>query len=115
MTARERTTVAPIYPAALLAWWGMSLTAAVAHQRVGENHEHRDHDVCETDVKQQPWRKLLYVRQDYPDNYVDSTFLEEMKKNGKMRSRQDVTMIHDVGDMSDPRLAYACMAFLQET
>ncbi len=27
------------------------------------------------------WRKILYEDQDVPDNYVDRTFLEEMKKN----------------------------------
>lgn len=31
------------------------------------------------------WKKLLYVRQAYPDNYVDHTFLEEMQKNGKLQ------------------------------
>lgn len=29
-----------------------------------------------------PWRKLLWVKQNYPDNYVDSTFLDELQKNG---------------------------------
>ena len=28
-----------------------------------------------------PWRKLLYIKQNYPDNHVDHTFLEEMQKN----------------------------------
>ncbi|KAG0200617.1 hypothetical protein BGX28_006349 [Mortierella sp. GBA30] len=32
-----------------------------------------------------PWRKLLYVKQDYPDNYVDDTFLEELQKNANVR------------------------------
>ncbi|KAG0229969.1 hypothetical protein BGW42_001200 [Actinomortierella wolfii] len=32
-----------------------------------------------------PWRKLLYVKQDYPDNYVDETFLEELQKNANVR------------------------------
>lgn len=31
-----------------------------------------------------PWRKLLWVKQSYPDNYVDSTFLEELQKNGEL-------------------------------
>lgn len=30
-----------------------------------------------------PWQKLLWVKQNYPDNYVDSTFLEELQRNGK--------------------------------
>ncbi|KAF9276684.1 hypothetical protein BGZ68_009845 [Mortierella alpina] len=32
-----------------------------------------------------PWQKLLYVKQDYPDNYVDDTFLEELQKNANIR------------------------------
>jgi len=27
------------------------------------------------------WLKLLYIQQDYPDNYVDETFLEELQRN----------------------------------
>lgn len=30
-----------------------------------------------------PWQKLLWVRQNYPDNYVDETFLDELQRNGK--------------------------------
>ena len=33
--------------------------------------------------RKKSWRKILYERQDYPDNYVDASFLEEMKKNGR--------------------------------
>ena len=28
-----------------------------------------------------PWKKILYEEQDYPDNYVDESFLDELKKN----------------------------------
>jgi hypothetical protein len=34
-----------------------------------------------------PWQKLLWVKQNYPDNYVDSTFLDELQRNGKKRAR----------------------------
>ena len=30
------------------------------------------------------WNKILYEEQNVPDNYVDDTFLEEMKKNCKL-------------------------------
>ncbi|CAB4389669.1 phosphatidylinositol N-acetylglucosaminyltransferase [Rhizophagus irregularis] len=36
--------------------------------------------------KREPWRKLLWIKQDYPDNYVDSTFLEELEKNVNVRA-----------------------------
>ncbi|AOW01683.1 phosphatidylinositol N-acetylglucosaminyltransferase subunit C [Yarrowia lipolytica] len=28
-----------------------------------------------------PWKKLLWVKQDYPDNYVDSSFLSQLRRN----------------------------------
>ena len=31
--------------------------------------------------RKEPWRKVLYEDQGVPDNYVDKSFLEEMKKN----------------------------------
>jgi len=32
--------------------------------------------------EKQRWRKLLYTKQDFPDNFVDHTFLEAMERNG---------------------------------
>ncbi|KAJ2780822.1 glycosylphosphatidylinositol anchor biosynthesis [Coemansia javaensis] len=32
-----------------------------------------------------PWRRLLYIQQDYADDYVDSTFLRELQKNANVR------------------------------
>ncbi|KAE8748775.1 hypothetical protein FOCC_FOCC004578 [Frankliniella occidentalis] len=29
----------------------------------------------------QKWRKILYGNREYPDNYTDSSFLQEMRKN----------------------------------
>ena len=29
------------------------------------------------------WRKVLYEHQNVPDNYVDETFLEQLKRNSK--------------------------------
>ena len=34
--------------------------------------------------KRTKWNKILYEEQNVPDNYVDDTFLEEMKKNCKL-------------------------------
>ncbi|XP_012943781.1 phosphatidylinositol N-acetylglucosaminyltransferase subunit C [Aplysia californica] len=36
--------------------------------------------------EKKPWRKILYEDQGYPDDYVDSSFLEELKKNLHVRS-----------------------------
>lgn len=32
--------------------------------------------------QRKPWRKLLWVKQDYPDNWTDNSFLEELQRNG---------------------------------
>lgn len=45
-----------------------------------------DQGDAENEMIRKPWRKLLYIKQDYPDNYVDHTFLEEMQKNANVRS-----------------------------
>ena len=31
--------------------------------------------------RQRTWKKNLFENTDYPDNYTDKTFLEELKKN----------------------------------
>ncbi|KAI3635095.1 hypothetical protein MIR68_006661 [Amoeboaphelidium protococcarum] len=39
------------------------------------------------------WRKLLYIKQDYPDNYVDHTFLEQMQKNANLKTQDYWTIV----------------------
>jgi phosphatidylinositol glycan class C protein len=37
----------------------------------------------ENQVEKPLWRKILYERQPYPDNYTDAdTFLSDLRKNG---------------------------------
>lgn len=36
-------------------------------------------------VKQEPWKKVLYGNFSYPDNYTDKSFLDELKKNINVR------------------------------
>lgn len=43
----------------------------------------RSHDVKMAARREIKWRKILYEHQNVPDNYVDESFLEEMKKNCK--------------------------------
>eukprot|EP00158_Paraphelidium_tribonemae_P003206 Partr_v1_DN25954_c0_g1_i8_m68552 putative phosphatidylinositol glycan anchor biosynthesis, class C len=45
--------------------------------------------------KETRWRKLLYVKQDFPDNHVDETFLEEMVKNANVRWYDYWTLVRD--------------------
>ncbi|KAL1933453.1 hypothetical protein VTP01DRAFT_7543 [Rhizomucor pusillus] len=44
-----------------------------------------------------PWRKLLWVKQSYPDNYVDSTFLEELQKNVNVQTYSYWNMVYESG------------------
>lgn len=42
----------------------------------------KDNDFLSVQMKwKKPWKKVLYEDQGVPDNYVDKSFLEEMKKN----------------------------------
>lgn len=43
----------------------------------------RSHDEKMAARREIKWRKILYEHQNVPDNYVDESFLEEMKKNCK--------------------------------
>ncbi|PVU86486.1 hypothetical protein BB559_004274 [Furculomyces boomerangus] len=38
-----------------------------------------------SNTKRKKWQKKLYIKQDYPDDYVDETFLIEMQKNVNVR------------------------------
>ncbi|KAK6496478.1 hypothetical protein TWF481_002495 [Arthrobotrys musiformis] len=36
--------------------------------------------------RRKPWRKLMWVKQNYPDNYTDATFLESLQRNVNFRA-----------------------------
>ncbi|KAI8909723.1 phosphatidylinositol N-acetylglucosaminyltransferase subunit C [Gorgonomyces haynaldii] len=41
------------------------------------------------------WQKLLYIEQPYPDNYVDESFLIEMKKNQNVRELKYLDIVYE--------------------
>ncbi|CAG8532989.1 4648_t:CDS:2, partial [Racocetra persica] len=43
--------------------------------------------------KKPPWRKLLWIKQDYPDDHVDDTFLDELQKNVNVRAYDYWTVV----------------------
>lgn len=47
--------------------------------------------------KQQTWKKNLYENVDYPDNYTDKTFLEELKKNVHITEISPLTAVLGAG------------------
>lgn len=56
------------------------------------NYKAEEQDVVQascskTDNNRKPWRKILYEKQDYPDNYSGPEFLLELKTNGKNSKR----------------------------
>ncbi|CAL1536722.1 unnamed protein product, partial [Lymnaea stagnalis] len=44
---------------------------------------------------QRKWRKILYEKQSYPDNYVDRTFLEELRKNLDVQKHDYKTLVNE--------------------
>ena len=46
------------------------------------------------------WHKVLYEKYDVPDNYVDDSFLTEMKKNLYLRSYKYRTLVITTGRIS---------------
>jgi phosphatidylinositol glycan class C protein len=46
------------------------------------------------------WQKLLYIQQDYPDNYVDETFLEELQKNVNVHTYKYWTLVRETSVVS---------------
>jgi hypothetical protein len=36
---------------------------------------------ADQDAHQEPWRRVLYLKQNFPDNYTDSSFLEKLQMN----------------------------------
>ncbi|XP_064189611.1 phosphatidylinositol N-acetylglucosaminyltransferase subunit C isoform X3 [Anguilla rostrata] len=44
-----------------------------------------------------PWRKVLYERQPFPDNYVDRRFLEELRRNVGVRRYRYWPVVREAG------------------
>lgn len=41
------------------------------------------------------WRKLLYLRQPYPDNYTDKSFLDQLRRNTTVAKYSYLKLVHD--------------------
>ncbi|KAI5789682.1 phosphatidylinositol N-acetylglucosaminyltransferase subunit C [Peziza echinospora] len=50
------------------------------HRATAHSHPRRDSSRARS-TRRKPWRKLLWVKQAYPDNWVDSTFLSQLQRN----------------------------------
>ncbi|XP_026881798.1 phosphatidylinositol N-acetylglucosaminyltransferase subunit C [Electrophorus electricus] len=44
-----------------------------------------------------PWRKVLYARQPFPDNHVDRRFLEELRRNIRVRQYRYWAVVRETG------------------
>ena len=49
---------------------------------------------------EQGWQRLLYIKQDYPDNYTDSSFLQHMEKNVNVRRIEYGTVVLETVSVS---------------
>ncbi|KAL7274101.1 glycosylphosphatidylinositol anchor biosynthesis [Rhizina undulata] len=45
--------------------------------------------------RRRPWRKLLWVKQDYPDNWVDPTFLSQLQRNINVQPYDFYSLVAD--------------------
>lgn len=45
--------------------------------------------------RRKPWKKLLYLKQAYPDNYTSETFLSQMKRNSSVTNYSYWKLVHD--------------------
>ncbi|KAK6331027.1 hypothetical protein TWF718_003218 [Orbilia javanica] len=45
--------------------------------------------------RRKPWRKLMWVKQNYPDNYTDATFLESLQRNVNFRAYDFWPLVYD--------------------
>ncbi|OPL33180.1 hypothetical protein AM593_10407, partial [Mytilus galloprovincialis] len=52
------------------------------------------------DKQQKRWRKILYEDQSVPDNYVDSSFLDELQKNLHTRKYDYWTVCEQSGEVT---------------
>lgn len=48
-----------------------------------------------TTAPPKPWRKLLWVKQPYPDNYIDDSFLSQLKRNSNVQPYAYWTLVAD--------------------
>lgn len=46
------------------------------------------------------WQRLLYVKQDFPDNYVDTSFLQQMRRNVHVRPLSFWTVVFETTAVS---------------
>ncbi|KTW30784.1 hypothetical protein T552_00496 [Pneumocystis carinii B80] len=58
------------------------------YYKKGTNHIHSK--------RKKKWRKLLWVKQDYPDNWVDESFLKELKRNVNVKVYDFLPLVADM-------------------
>lgn len=69
----------------------------------------KDNDFLPVQMKRRkPWRKVLYEDQGVPDNYVDKSFLDEMRKNLNTRTYQFWSVVSESGTVSQ-QLSSVCI------
>ncbi|KAK6341816.1 hypothetical protein TWF730_001305 [Orbilia blumenaviensis] len=67
---------------------GPSPTSAFSYSGRGTIKEARNR-------RRKPWKKLMWVKQNYPDNYTDATFLESLQRNINFRAYDFWPLVYD--------------------
>ncbi|KAJ8300125.1 hypothetical protein KUTeg_021644, partial [Tegillarca granosa] len=62
-------------------------------------------------VAKSKWRKILYENQNVPDNYVDETFLYELKKNLYIRNYDYWNVVRESGEVTQ-QISSVCLFVL---
>ncbi|CCE81733.1 Piso0_002399 [Millerozyma farinosa CBS 7064] len=62
----------------------------------GTRHTHTNASRTPSPLRRRkPWKKLLYLKQAYPDNYTSETFLSQMKRNSSVTNYSYWKLVHD--------------------
>lgn len=66
-----------------------SLSSPEVRQTLHPHHHHHHQE------QHPPWKKLLYLKQPYPDNYTDKSFLSQLKRNTTVVKYSYIKLVED--------------------
>ncbi|GMG34179.1 unnamed protein product [Ambrosiozyma monospora] len=64
-----------------------------SHQHLSNNKKNSRKHMQQQ--QKQPWKKLLWIKQDYDDNYTDTSFLSQLKRNSTVVNYSFLSVVRD--------------------